>query len=548
MFNRLPTHAFSCRAALICVAALTSALASAQGMLVRPMSVETTARPGQVVDLDFEVQNTLPNQSLSVDGELLFLTQGDAGWMATAPGELSEAERKRYSSALPWLKLAAGTIELPALQTKTFKIRMQVPSTARGFYSAAVTFKNKPMNGGNGIGVVLRFLVPILVQVEGSVPKRKALLEDPQVISVLPSENGPGSTFLGLKASNVGEGLTRVAGSFDLYGQIGGQWVKVSSAEVAVRRIIPGGFVRLSSTLPKRIPKGHYKMVGNFLADGQRLPQFVQELDVAGDSGIGTLQPDIPLVISPALLEMDAQGGSVRTATISLRNPGNDPVEVNLQSMLPEKLANVVLGATKGEDFGAGSWVEIAPNSITVGPRQERKIRVMMSLPDGSTRPYYYATVMAHAKLNGVAVGSTPVLVAIKNTGATAQPALSPGGPVMLSMGEKNMVTVSAAFTNTGDVHLSPNVRFAVKKDALGDSLLSVTAEPESPIALPVSTNRYNGVFDVSKLAPGSYVLTAMAEFGGKTTSASTGFKVVKTKTGVTVEMIKAPAATKGKG
>ena len=75
MFNRLPTHAFSCRAALICVAALTSALASAQGMLVRPMSVETTARPGQVVDLDFEVQNTLPNQSLSVDGELLFLTQ-----------------------------------------------------------------------------------------------------------------------------------------------------------------------------------------------------------------------------------------------------------------------------------------------------------------------------------------------------------------------------------------------------------------------------------------------------------------------------------------
>jgi hypothetical protein len=515
------------------------------------MSIEQNVRPGQSIDLEFQVQNTMPASAISAQAELQFLTQADAGWIGTPPQELPEAEKRKYSSCLPWLKLDQSTIDIPALQTKAFTLKMQVPSNARGFYSAALTIKNKPMNGGNGIGVVLRFLIPILIQVDGTVPRRRSAVGDPRVLSMLPNEGSPGGTVLSVLAQNDGEGLIRIAGVLDLFGKVGDQWVKVSTVEVPIRRIIPGGSVRLTANLPKRLPKGRYRVGATLTSDGQRLPIFAQEIDVVGDPAIGTLQPDIPLVVNPAIIDMEGQGGAVRTSSISLRNPGNDPIEVKLSSVLPDKLSGVSLKAAKGDDYGAQAWTEVAPNTITIGPRQERKVRVMMSLPADASKPYYYASILAQAMVNGVAVGSTEILVTVKNTKASAQPELAVGGPIAFSMGDKGMVTVNSAFTNVGEVHVSPQVKYLVKKNALSDPLLTIATQGDATIALPVSTTRFNGTFDLNKLKPGDYLVFAVAEYGDKSVSASTTFRVRATKTGPVIEMIKAPApkaATPAKG
>ncbi|HSI72600.1 MAG TPA: hypothetical protein VK934_05445, partial [Fimbriimonas sp.] len=79
-----------------------SALGAAQGILVRPMSIELSAKPAQNLEVPVEISNTSSDKTAGVDIALAYLVQPDAGWNAIEPTQATPEIQKKHASCLPW--------------------------------------------------------------------------------------------------------------------------------------------------------------------------------------------------------------------------------------------------------------------------------------------------------------------------------------------------------------------------------------------------------------------------------------------------------------
>ena len=145
---------------------------------VTPMVISLNAKPGETLNASLAIQN-MDTQSPNVTIVLAELQQAPSGdWNPTA------ASSPHLHSCRPWLTLNLGTepaTSLPAMDTITYPLEIQVPDDAQGFYSAAILVR--PQDSADKTGAFkCSLVIPVLMHVESDKTVANIKIEDIELL------------------------------------------------------------------------------------------------------------------------------------------------------------------------------------------------------------------------------------------------------------------------------------------------------------------------------------------------------------------------------
>ncbi len=517
--------------------------AGALGFTVNPMTVNCSPQPDTHLEQTLTLLNTQQEGVQSVEVRLLELTQSPEGvWQAADPKSGPAPSSTR--SCLSWVSVSSDVVKVDPLQTAGITIKIDVPRSAFGFYGAALAAQTRSDPNAKGVATVVRFLIPILLEVQGRSAQQLVELADTGMVFREGNKDKPGSTLLSMTVTNSGMTLARVGGETALFHLIGGQWRRIFSATFEDHGIIPGITVTRTSDLERRLPSGHYKLESTMHAGGRRCKPSTKEVDFVGDTTVAEVPADVPFALDPSMLEVQGVPGARRSAYITIENPTDGPLEMVCSVLQVPELQGVSMGDTKGDDYSCNKWTEIKPDHFTFPARAKRKIAVLVAFPkpDGK-KPYYYSAFKIAATYpQGQLAGSATGLIIAQDQSEKPVGRMQ-GMGMSLARAEGDQYSVLATFGNTGDMHLAPKLTGIVTEIA-GTDLRTVQTfdfDKEPGLILPLGMRRFTGTVDFSKIAPGAYVLRAEVEHSGGKEHQTLGVRVSESKEeGKVVDVIKA--------
>jgi len=493
----------------------------AQGFMVRPMKMEYQVYLGQTVHQTLELSNYEVNQSIILDLQLLELTQNEQGhWGVIEPG--SAIDTSQFPSCLKWIRLSTESVKVEPMQSASVRVTVKVPHSARGFYAAAIIAQTRPPEPKKGgIGIIIRFLIPVFMEVQGRPVSQKIELTNVGMNFLEQSERMPATTLVSMGIANKGLTFPRLKGSLKVMKFSKGHWRNVSQAEFREVDILPGINLNLKSDLKRRLPSGKYKLMGTLYVDGRQMKPLVKEIDFIGDSTVTDVAADTSLILEPSTLSIKAIPGSVRTTVIKVQNPSEEAVNVSVAVEVPVSLRGVSLGKLKGDDLACAEWVEVAPDNFTLRPGGRQNIRIVARLPKNPEMygNYYAVLVLRAAYADGQSAGASTSLVWLENAKIKAKRAAQLM-KLSLATDERSRYIVQAKFANVGNIHFTPKCKATVAK-ADGTPLLETALSGQTEIMLPLGTGDFSGSLDLSGVQAGEYGLSALMDYGEKVKLAS---------------------------
>jgi len=491
--------------------------AQAQGFMVRPMKMEIAARPGQTVETVLELRNTGAEEARTLELRLVELAQSsDGGWQIIEPG--SEVDTSKLPSCLKWIKLSADTLDVEPMEMAPVTVSLRPPPSARGFYLAGLIAQIKPKPVEKGITIVVRFLIPILLEIEGRPERQQIDLQDVGMVFRPAAENAPAGTLVSMAVANAGRTYSRIKGSVKVMFFLGGRWRPVSTAEIKDIGIIPGAGLNLKSDLGRRLPSGKYKLTATLYVDGRRVKPLEKEIEFEGDPTVTKLAVDTALTLDPPELSIAGSPGAMRTAVLKVENASEDAVEISASSATPPPLRGVALGELKGDDLSCAEWLEVSPATFTLRAGGKQNIRVIARMPKAdpdatSGQANYYGLVGLRATYpDGQSAGESKTLVCVENKAVEAKPAAQ-AVKTTLAAGEGATYVVQARFANVGNVHFKPRCR-AVIATPMGGTLTEMELSGEEALMLPLEVRDFSGEIDFEKVPAGTYALKVALEYG----------------------------------
>jgi len=491
-----------------------------QGFMVEPMKMELTIRAGQTIEEVLQLRNTGGQNIKTLDLKLMELTQSDTGaWWVIEPG--SNVDISHLSSCLEWIKLSAESVEVNPLEMVPVKVNFRIPRSARGFYAAALIAQTRPKRGTKGIAIVFRFLIPILVEIQGRAARQKIELGDTSMQFLEQSQKNPATTVVSMNIVNKGRTYSRLKGNVNVMRQAGGHWQRVSSAEFREVGIMPGVELNLKSDLKRRLPSGKYKLKGTLYVDGRHIKPLVKEIEFVGDPTVTKIAADTSLILEPSTLSIKGVPGSIRTTAIKVQNPSEEAINVSVDVEDPEPLRGVALGELKGEDLSCAEWVKVIPDNFTLRPGRHRGIRIIAKLPKREEiYPNYYATLNFHATYSdGQSAGKNTSLIWLKNAKVKVKLAAQII-KASLAAEEGSRYIIRTKSGNVGDVHFNPKCNATVTKPD-GAPVLETALSGQRQVMLPLETRDFSGILDFSRVEEGIYRLTVSMDYGEKTKQVS---------------------------
>lgn len=490
---------------------LAAGPAFGQGFMVKPMRMEFAARPGQTVEMGLELRNTAGDAAKALDLALVELTQtAEGAWSVVEPG--SKADVSGLASCLKWISLEAKSVEVAPAEPKTVKITVAVPATARGYYFAGLIAQTRPPADARGIRVVVRFLIPILVEIQGRPERQQIDLADVGMAFRKAEGDKPGGTIVTLGVNNDGRTYSRVRGDVRIVYWNNERWRPVATAEFVEKGIIPGAKLRLPLDLGRRLPSGKYKLTATICVDGRRIKPLEKEIEFEGDPAVTRLPVDSALVLEPAEITLAAMPGATRTAVVQVENAGEDAVTVESSTLLPPTLAGVAIGELRGDALSCAEWLSVAPAKFTLAAGRKQNVRVVARVPrDKLAQATYYGMLSLKAGYgDGQSAGETRVLVCLTNQGIAAAPA-GQVARMALSADEGSKYVIQVQAANVGNVHFTPKVEAALLTGR-GDRVTQAALSGEDGLMLPLQTRSYSGVIDFASVEPGAYALRVVLE------------------------------------
>ncbi len=500
------------------------ATAYAQGFMVKPMKMELTARPGQTVEKALQLRNTTLRATETLMVKTRELGQGSGGaWQAIDPAN-EEVDTSHLRSCLKWLELSPDSVDIAPMEAENVMVRLKVPRGARGFYGAALLVRSQPTRpkaepGKIGIALVIQFLVPVVVNIQGPPARERIELADVGMHYVKGTEDRPGTTTVLVQVNNSGETYGRLAGRVTVLRQAGEHWQRVAEADIRERGIIPGVTVNLTHDLKRHLPSGRYKLQGSLQVGGRSKGRINKEIHFDGDPSITTVAADVPLMLQPPTLSMKAVPGSRRSAVLTVQNPSAEALRVACGVAVPPGLTGVAMGSVTGNDFTCAQWTEVSPELFALPAGGQRNIRITVRFPQTeSPQANYYADLHLKASYpDGQSAGETQAMIWVQNPKAESE---ATGQPITLMIAEEqeDKYAVTAQFGNVGNVHFTPTATAALAT-AIGSVVAQQQLETTAGWVLPLGTPRFSGVIDFADVPPGGYILTATMKYADKETS-----------------------------
>jgi len=488
--------------------------AHAQGFMVKPMKMEFSARAGRTVQSVLELRNTGAEGARTLELKLVELTQGSHGnWEIIEPG--SDVDTSKLPSCLKWIKLSADTVVVEPLNMAPVTVSLRPPPTARGFYLAGLIAQIKTKPAEKGITIVVRFMIPILLEIEGRPERQRIELTGAGMTFRKAGDNLPAGTVVSMGVGNEGRTYSRVKGSVKVMYFLNGRWRPVLTAGIKEIGIIPGAKLSLPADLGRRLPSGKYKLTAILYVDGRRVKPLEKEIEFEGDPAVTKLAVDTALMLDPLELTIAGVGGATRTSVLKVENASEDTVEISAFSATPPSLRGVAMGELKGDDLSCAEWIEVSPAKFTLRAGGRQNIRLIARMPKADTMHanYYGLVCLRAAYPDGQGAGETRTLVCVANKRVEPAPAAQ-AAKMALAAAEGAKYAVQARFANTGNVHFTPRCR-AILLSAQGHTVMETELSGDEGLMLQLEIRDFSGEIDFEKVEPGAYALKAVLDCGG---------------------------------
>jgi len=507
--------------AAIALAVVLSAGSAFGQYLIQPMKLNIPAPPGRIYKTPLKLSSVDPNEVHNIDFHLVELTQwGNGTWRMIEPNSTDpndvDVDLSKLASCLNWISLSQDSIELGPLGIREIEVTLKVPRGIRGFYAAGIVAALRPRPNIEGIGVVVQFLIPVLVEVQSRPMRHNVEYVDVDLAAVESTGLRAATTLVSVDVANNGGTYSNVKVFTRLKGFSGGHWRQITETEFAGANIMPGVELKLTGDVERTLPPGKYRVNGAVYVDGRRAKMFEKEIDFAGHRGATKVAGDAPVILNPSEVFIDALPGATRTGVLRVFNASDETINVRASLELPNSLVGVVFGNVRGEDLDCSEWVKIVPDRFTLRSGGQQGIRIMATMPNPiATHPCYYAVLRLQSTYaDGQNAGVTTAYTCVVNSTVEAKPVAHIQKLTLAATGAPSEYLVAARGGNFGSVHFTPTCRVAVTEPDTGRSRIKkVLSSNRSGLLLPYEARDFSEVLDFSSVPVGDYRLTAAFEY-----------------------------------
>lgn len=520
--------------------------------MVQPMRINVESYPNKRTVTTFAVENQNETTPSKVDLRVLDMTQDSSGmWQTIEPdarvvpdpngarwvnvGSEDQPVRvdiSRLRGCAGWLRLEQDVVELSALDRKVLNLWIQVPTGVQGHYCAAIiaqTQLTEDNDTGTRAPVLLQFLIPVIINVQGRPMRDKIELIDANLTFREAESINPAATLVTLGVNNDGPTYARLVGVSRIYGQTGGHWRKVTELHHPDIGILPGVKINLKQDLGRLLPSGKYRIEGALYVNGRRAHTIGKEIEFTGDDRPGgRLALDATLDLDPKEVSIDVRPGTLRTTLLKVSNTSEDPVTVDAALLLPDHMTvrswkDEEGREIRGEDFGCVEWVTIEPTQFTLPGYGRKNVKVVSRMPaEASLLPNHYATIKLHGTYaDGQTGGTSQGLIYLNTIGMEGSPRVE-GTQMTFSEAGPLRYIVTATFSNLGNTHVRPRCRVLLTEATPGiTGMMLRNVEMSSAVydqggnMLPLEIRNFTGVLDVASVPEGVYYVTVALEYGG---------------------------------
>ena len=501
------------------------------GFVVQPMRLDIAALPGRVFETAVGLQSFDPNETHIADISIIDMAQWEDGqWRIIEPN--SDFDTSKLSSCSEWISVERETVEISIMGSAYVKVHVRVPRRTTGFYAAGilVTLRSRPDIPAH-VDVVVRFLIPVLVEVQGRPLRHRVELGDMGLELIEPRRGNPATTHVLMNIDNNGGTRSNLKGFAQIKGFLDGHWREITTAEFGGTRIIPGAKLKLRSNLARSLPSAKYRVSGWLYVDGRRAQRIMKEIDFVGDASVTKVLTDTPLDLLPSAVSISSLPGASRMASIKVYNASDETVNVQTAIGLPRALQGVAFGDLKGVDLDCTGWLKIEPQKFTLRSHTQQSIRIIATMPDtvSASLPCYYALLgLSSTYADGQRAGVTTANICVANKEISVEPFVY-GMTLRPALKEGSEYYIVARFGNFGSIHFTPiKCRVAVV-DQLGVPRIRTSlSSMKTGMMLPFEARDFSGVIDFSRVPVGMYRLAAELQYGpGQMAGKQIGIRVM---------------------
>ena len=511
---------------------LLSCVAKAQGLYVQPASYEMTVRAGGTYSLPLELRNNQSDITNIVNLKVVYLTQDLSGFEGLEATEVTPAILNSFHSCASWIKLPSFThLSVAPISKVSPAISISVPAGTRGFYGAVIIVTSERARPEPGLKTVLRFVIPILLNVDGGLGHKSGQAVD-AAASFFPADksHGPG-TLVACMVKNSGDALARFSGKGNLFQLIGTRKRRLMTATFDERRIIPNATVALSFKSPKLIPSGKYLFESDISMEGRKMPLFSKQIDVKGDPSVKSVAADVELGLSPDPIQFDVISGSMRGLSFKVQNTSSEPIVIDAYVSIPKPLVGGTGPFGNGDDLSIAPWCKEPITGVEIKGGQERSLRMLASVPDSALGfPFYYGQLNVTAKTpEGAFIGTGSLLIIGKNKLVNPVLSLVASGEVSVASIKPKVYSFTSSFTNNGNQDLAPEIEARITDTAGITTLMGLSVDGAPKHVLPFEAFRPSGLVDISLLKDGVYLLEVSVKSGNIAQAKTVGIRITTT-------------------
>ena len=512
------------------VALLVSANPAFGQFAVQPMKLELAVTPGKLIKSVLNVRSFDPNEVHSISLSVVELGQlEDGSWDIIEPNDIKDPNSPHFgfdmstlSSCSEWISMSPDNFELTPRQVQPVEISLRVGRGVRGFFGAGIIAKTSPMRGVGDVAVVVRFFVPVIIEIQDR-PARPKVQATDIGLEFIPKGEYEARSIVTMSIANDGGTYSRIKPAVRIWSFTDGHWRVITTTEFEEKSIIPGARFKLKANIRKPLPSGKYKAAGYLFVDGRRTKKIEKEIDFVGDTSIAGIAADAPLDLDPIDLSMDGMPGATRMATIKVYNASKETVNIRTALGLPSVLQLNALGDVKGEDLDCTQWLQITPEQFTLrGEGGVQTLRVVTTMPKDLPVPqacYFSLLALWATYPDGQKAGHTTTNICVRNKQIDASPSAVALKLTLQDLGESNYLVV-ARFGNDGMVQFVP-IRVKTQLTILSGASAGInragTFLSGNPnLMLPFETRDYSGVLDLTYIPADRYRLAAAIEYAPK--------------------------------
>ncbi len=505
------------------VAFLVSASPAFGQFTVQPMQLELAVTPGKLVKSELRVQSFDPNDVHEINLSVVELNQSEDGsWDIIEPNNLTDPNSpyfgfdiSKLSSCKDWISLSPNTFQLDPWGAVPVMVTLGVERGVRGFYGAAIIATTSPMQGVGDVSVVLRFVVPVIVEIQDRPMRPKVQATDIGLEFIARQGQNPARSMVTMDIQNTGGTFSRLRPAVRIWSFTDGHWRVITTTDFPEKSIIPGAKLKLKANIRKPLPSGKYKAAGYLFVDGRRTKTVEKEIDFVGDTSITGVAEDAPVDLDPIDLSMDGLPGATRTSTIKVYNASKETINIQTALGLSSILQSKTMGEVNGEDLDCTGWIKVIPEQFTLrGEGGVQTLRVVNTMPESAAiHPCYYSLLALWATYpDGRKAGVTTTNICVKNKLVETEPAAVALKLTLQDLGESNYLVV-ARFGNFGRIHFVPIKVKAALTMPNGINRAETFMMGNPNLMLPFETRDFSGVLDLQYVPADVYALAAAIEY-----------------------------------